>query len=120
MAEMDVMGDKPDEHKAGGRMHKRRAAGGRTEAAPKAKESINEYNASGSPEMKEATDRKPGFKGGGKALKDGGSAEGHMARGRHDRHQRGGSARSPYSTGSKLSPPADDRPGRGIEGGPSA
>jgi hypothetical protein len=122
MAEMDVMGDLPTA-KHGGKTkgeHHRRARGGSTTAtAPKQTKSANVYNAAGSPEMAEATERKPGFKGGGK-LKDGGNAHGEMAHGRHDRHQRGGATRTPYSTGSQLSPPIDDRKGRGYEGNSAA
>jgi hypothetical protein len=83
----------------------------------------NLYNAQGSPEMAEATDETPGFTKGGRAKrKDGGLAMGGLARPRMDHAKRasGGSARTPYSSGSSLSPPADDRPGRGYEGGKPA
>lgn len=133
MAAMDVLGDKPDERKGGGRVHrarggaaeheheddrdemsrgghKKRARGGSTfDTPPKSKENIHVYNAEGSPEVEESTNRKPSFK-------DGGHTEGHMARPRHDRHQRGGAARTPYSSASQLEPPKDDRAGRGYEG----
>lgn len=95
---------------------------------------INQYNAQGSPAMKTAVDETPGFQRGGRKRahrRDGGTATGATAAPRmdHARRQAGGSApgnrtgkgvRTPYSSGSSLSPPADDRPGRGYEGGPPA
>lgn len=94
-----------------------------------------QYNAVGSPTMHEATDETPGFRRGGRKRahhRDGGTAGGMTATPRmdHARRQRGGSAgqspgtragrgatRTPYSSGSSLSPPANDREGRGYEGG---
>ena len=106
------------------------AAGGKTDSsmsdtgAKNSRIKGNVYNAVGSPEMAEATDETPGFGRGGRSKrKSGGSAEGHADGHRMDRHQRranGGSTRTPYSTGSVLSPPTDDRPGRGYEGGKPA
>lgn len=81
-----------------------------------------QYNAAGSPTMREATDATPSFGRGGRKRKAGGTAGGMMAMSRmdHPRRQRGGSARAPartpYSTGSSLSPPSSDREGRGYEG----
>jgi hypothetical protein len=81
----------------------------------------NAYNAVGSPEMAEAQDETPGFHKGGKAKrKSGGTSEGETEMRRHDRHARGGAAKSPYSTGASLSQPSDDRQGRGYEGGKAA
>ena len=90
------------------------------------------YNAKGSPTQHEALDETPGFRRGGKAKRghhrDGGTAGGMTAAPRmdHARRQRGGSApgnrssgrstRTPYSSGSSLSSPANDREGRGYEG----
>lgn len=94
-----------------------------------------QYNAVGSPTMSEANDRTPGFRRGGRKRghhKDGGTAGGLTAAPRmdHARRQRGGSAgtapgtrsgrgstRTPYSSGSSLSSPANDKEGRGYEGG---
>ena len=75
--------------------------------------SVNVYNAKGSPEMKEADDRKAGFKRGG-AMKDGGCADGMKGKKRLDKRARGGPTgramgrgSSPYSTASRLSNPSD-------------
>ncbi len=109
MAALDRMGDSPDEHKHGGRT--KRARGGSIAPEPKGSESIHEYNAVGSPEMKEAKDRTPSFKRGGK-LKDGGMAEGEEARERMDRPKRASGGRagsSPYSSGRELTPPKVDQ-----------
>jgi hypothetical protein len=83
----------------------------------------NVYNAQGSPEMAEATDETPGFTKGGRAKRAaGGLAMGGLSRPRMDHPKRatGGATRTPYSSGSSLSPPTDDRPGRGYEGGKPA
>jgi hypothetical protein len=122
MASMDATGDLPREGaKMGGRKRSRRAAGGSMPNNQKARtsEKVNEYNASGSPEMKEATERTPSFRRGG-AMKEGGDAEGEMMdKKRYDRQARGGRAmggsKSPYSSGAMLSPPATDKDGRGYE-----
>jgi|SRR5215472_8356048 len=83
------------------------------------KKEANVYNAAGSPTMDEAKNETPSFnKGGRMKRKAGGTAEGFAAGGRLDQHARranGGSTRTPYSSGSVLSAPQDDRPGRGYE-----
>ncbi len=111
MAEMDRMGAEPGALNKGGHVRKRHARGGSTAPEPKGSESINEYNAQGSPEMSEAKNRTPAFKRGGK-LKDGGMAEGEEARERMDRPKRAAGGRagsSPYSSGHELTPPKVDR-----------
>ncbi len=54
-----------------------------------AKGGVNEYNAQGSPEVKEAKDQKEGFHKGG-PKKDGGKADGKKAKHRMDKMARGG------------------------------
>jgi hypothetical protein len=88
------------------------------------RKSANVYNAAGSPTMSEAQNETPSFnKGGRMKRKSGGTTEGFASGGRLDQHARrarGGSTRTPYSTGSELSMPTDDREGRGYEGGKPA
>ena len=72
---------------------------------------INEYNAVGSPEVKEAKDEEEGFKKGG-AKKEGGHAEGKKAKHRLDKAARGGHMKmkkhaaggSPFTSAAKRSP----------------
>jgi hypothetical protein len=125
-----------DPRKAGGKADRmgrhrgRHAKGGTTHP-------INKYNAVGSPEVKEAEDREPGFaKGGRKARASGGIAAGSIAKARADRPSRAsggsipkltgssqprralakGGASNPYSSGRHLGELDNARPGRGYEG----
>jgi hypothetical protein len=102
--------------KKGGAMrhgrHERRARGG----AAKDEKKINEYNAQGSPEVREADDEEPGFKKGGarhKERKAGGEARGERGMKRHDMAKRGrghemrkaggrAGSHSPYSSGRTI------------------
>lgn len=84
MKEMETPGTETE--KDGGKTHHRR---GRHARGGKAKD-VNEYNAQGSPEVKEAEDEAEDFNKGGKAKrKDGGHAEGEAAHMRADRMPRG-------------------------------
>ena len=75
--------------------------------AAEKKGKMNVYNAKGSPEEHEADDESPEFKKGGRAKrKDGGKAEGHMAKMRADkkpRHHRAMGGKTPYSSGHAVS-----------------
>lgn len=121
-----------DEHAYGGRVRLQRGGRGRGEGTDSSLSDTGArdhpkighmFNAVGSPEMEEARDDTPSFGRGGRSKRKAGGAAGGMTampRMDHPRRQRGGSARAPartpYSTGSSLSPPADDREGRGYEG----
>lgn len=106
----------PDDKKGGHVRRPRRARGGKSEPE------VNEYNAKGSPEMKEVEDESEDFKRGGhKKRKAGGEAMGeherHRAdktpRGRHERRAAGGSV---YSSGKALSMKQGDGDSKGHEG----
>ena len=116
-----------EEHKAGGRT--RLAKGGRSsvseEGSSDRRKATNLYNAAGSPAMESATNETPGFRKGGATapkvrLRAGGNAMGALGSGRMDRVRRQAGGRTPYSSGSELQAPTDDRPGRGYEGGKAA
>jgi hypothetical protein len=115
--------DKPEYSAHGGAHHAghrrpRRAKGGATK--------VHEYNAVGSPTMKEAASEEEDFKkGGAKHMKRraGGMAEGHMAEPRADKMPRGRHHRKAggtvWSTGTRISPPegaGHDDASRGHEG----
>lgn len=61
---------------------------------------VNEYNAQGSPEAKEAKDETAEFKRGGHKMKEGGHVHGHKSAKRLDKRARGGrtGGHSPYSS----------------------
>lgn len=83
------------------------------------KPKTTEYNASGSPEMKEVKSGDDGFKRGGAKHKKGGAVGGMKAKARMDRKPRAGhraSGGTPLSTASKLSDPTSGGPGQGHEG----
>lgn len=86
------------------------------------KTKINMYNAKGAPEEGEAMDTTPGFKKGGKTVKRkaGGMVEGEKEKHRADkkpRHKRASGGRTPYSSGSQTSMPAEaGKTNRGHEG----
>jgi len=90
------------------------------------KSKVNEYNAVGSPEEKEADDTMPEFNAGGKVKKakkhaHGGHADGKAPKHRLDRKPRASGGRSPYSTGEKVSGgAAEDDEGKREETGPGA
>ena len=110
--------DHPDDKHGGHVRRHRRARGGKSEPA------IHEYNAVGSPEMKEVEDKEEDFKRGGrKHKKHGGEAHGEHMRARADKtprgrreHHRRAAGGSVYSTGSKISMHDKDGDARGHEG----
>jgi len=83
-----------------------------------------EYNAVGSPEMKESREKDDGFKKGGKAKKHGGEAKGGKGHARLDKMPRraaGGSVRrakggAVMSEAAKVSPHEQGGAGNGHEG----
>lgn len=89
--------------------HEKKAKGGK----------INEYNAQGSPEVKEAKDQKEGFKHGGmKKKKHGGHADGKAPHHRLDKHKRGGKTKmaaggSPFTAAAKRTPYSNTGDGEG-------
>ena len=84
--------------------HEKKAKGGK----------INEYNAVGAPEVKEAENKKPGFKSGGKA-------EGKKAHKRLDKRARGGAMKkcaaggSPFTAAAKRTTYLNKGAGEGHE-----
>lgn len=128
--EMKNTGDHPGEAHGGPTRHHKRARGGSSEDDTKPRESrakVQEYNAQGSNEVREATDETPEFKQGGEARKkrkSGGMAEGehemrrmdHKARGGHAKRAAGGAAHSPYTSGAHIEAPTKDKNGMGYEG----
>lgn len=108
--------DRPEDKRGGGVRRPRRAKGG------KAGTKVNEYNAKGSPEMRDVEDETDGFaKGGHAKRKDGGMAHGEHGMERADRAPRGRARRAAgggvWSSGSKLERPKDgDAASRGHEG----
>lgn len=75
----------------------------------------HEYNASGSPEMAEAHDKKEGFKKGGKK-KAGGKVEKEKSTHRPDKKPRRAAGGSVFSSASKKSAASKDEAGQGHEG----
>lgn len=95
--------------------HHKKAKGGK----------VNEYNAVGSPEVREAKNEEPGFKKGGK-MKKGGHAEGMKSHHRLDKAKRGGHIKkaaaggSPFTAAAKRSPYSNKGAGEGHDSdGPS-
>jgi hypothetical protein len=80
--------------------HEKKAHGGK----------INEYNAKGSPEIKEAENEKEGFKKGGAKKKEGGHAEGKKPHKRLDKAARGGHIKKHAAGGSPFSSAAARKP----------
>lgn len=80
---------------------------------------VNEYNAKGSPEVKEAKNEEPGFKKGGRKLKAGGHAEGKKSHHRLDKAKRGGHIKkaaaggSPFTTAAKRTGYSNSGAGEG-------
>lgn len=79
------------------------------------KSKMNEYNAKGSPEEKEAMDEKDSFKRGGKKRKEGGSVHGSKSSMRLDKKARGGrmDGGSPFSSAKSGEMPAKQSSGKG-------
>jgi hypothetical protein len=104
-----------DDMKRGGH-----ARGGKSESdgEPEKEGKVQEYNAQGSNEMKEAKDETPEFRKGGRPKrKSGGHAEGKMEERRMDRRpRRAAGGHTPYSSASAFREPESGSAGRGYEG----
>lgn len=93
---------------AGGKMHKRAMGGSMKE---------HEYNAVGSPEMKESHEKESGFKKGGKAKKKaGGKVEHGKSHKRMDKKPRRAAGGPVYSSASKKTVADKSEAGQGHEG----